>query len=87
MPEQPPVEMITVQSTAWSGAAGIITEQQKLQISTQERQEGSFGKDLAKLVLCFFGAEAVTLLSIFIKSPKKGQQRPGLVLQERSLGK
>lgn len=72
MPEQLPVEMITAQSTAWSGAAGIITEQQKLQIRTQERQEGRCGRDLAKLVSSFFGVEAITLLS-----PKKGQQWPG----------
>lgn len=51
MQEQPPVEMVTVQSTAWSGAAGIVTEQQKLHPSTQERLEDSLGKDLAKLML------------------------------------
>lgn len=48
MQEQPPVEMVAAQSTAWSGAAGIITEQQKLHPSTQD---DSFGKDLAKLML------------------------------------
>lgn len=54
MQEQPPVEMVTVQSTAWSGAAGIITEQQKLHPSTQERQKDCFGKDLAQLMLRVF---------------------------------
>lgn len=44
MPEQPPVEIITVQSAA--GAAEITTEQQNLHI----RQKDSFGKVLAKLM-------------------------------------